>query len=170
MYQKWLKYTAVEVKTGTDENGNRLLSQFAADYKSVFNNDICPNCKSFNTNYQKFLTHTKTMEKVNNSGYVLKKKYENIPLKFGSSIYLNNQNLTDKHAKTLLENHPRGKDLFDVIPTGTQTDVVSDEVKSLVDDNTKAELVVLAESLGLEDVSGNKTEIATLIVEKQSEQ
>mgnify|MGYP001244814496 CR=1 FL=1 len=44
-----------------------------------------------------------------------------------------------------------------------------DEVQKLVDDNSKKELIALAEILQIEDVSGNKTELATLIFEKQNQ-
>ena len=117
MFEKWKEYTANDVLRQTDKNANRLLSSFARDYKKVFNRDICPSCKDFNQKFQEFLNHTKTMsQKKNNSGYVLKKMYENIPLAFGSNIYVNNQNLTDAYAKKLLKNHPRGEELFSAIP------------------------------------------------------
>ena len=113
MFEEWSKYKAEEVLKGTDGNGNRLISSFAKDYKSVFNQDVCPNCKDFNKKFQKFLNTTKAMStNKKNSGYILKKMYENIPLEFGSNIYINNQNLTDAYAKKLLSKHPRGKGLL----------------------------------------------------------
>ncbi len=163
----WGKYKAEEVLTETDKNGNRLISAFAKDYKTVFNQDICPACKDFKEKFQKYLKKIQDMSNSNkkNSGFVLKKMYENIPLKFGSAIYVNNQNLTDDYAKELINNHPRGKDLFDIIPDNVED--LSEAVIQLVENNNKGELIELAKSLGIEVVKGNKTELAELIVAKQ---
>jgi hypothetical protein len=166
----WKKYKAVEVLNEKDENGNRLLSEFARDYKSLFNSEICPNCNDFSLKFQKFIKTIQEMKNKNqNSGYVLKKMYENIPLEFGSSIYVNNANLTDEYAETLLKKHPRGKDLFDVIVEKQSADNdLPEDVQKLIDDNTKDQLLEIAKGLSIEDFKGNKTELATLIVEKQS--
>lgn len=168
----WGKYKADEVLTGTDANGNRLISAFAKDYKRVFNQDICPTCKDFKDKFQKFLKKIQDMSNSDkkNTGFVLKKMYENIPLKFGSAIYVNNQNLTDDYAKELINNHPRGKELFDIIPENVNTgkdEDLPEAVIQLIEENNKKELIELAEGLGIEDAKGNETELAKLIVARQ---
>ena len=168
----WGKYKAEEVLTETDKNGNRLISAFAKDYKTVFNQDICPTCKDFKEKFQKYLKKIQDMSNSDkkNSGFVLKKMYENIPLKFGSAIYVNNQNLTDDYAKELISSHPRGEELFDIIPENVNTNKGEDlpeAVVQLIDENTKKELVALAQSLEISIDKQNKTELAKLIVAKQ---
>lgn len=166
----WQKYTAVEVLKNKDENGNRLLSEFARDYKQIFNSEICPNCNDFNLKFQKFIKTIQEMKNKNqNSGYILKKMYENIPLEFGSAIYVNNKNITDEYAKKLLKNHPRKEELFDHIPEKQSADNdLPEEVQKLIKDNTQVQLIDIAKDLSIEDLSGNKTTLATLIFEKQS--
>ena len=163
MYKKWSKYQAAEVRTGTDQDGNRLIVSFAGDYKAVFGADVCPNCNGFDQKFINFLNATKVMSEKKKSGYVLKKMYQNIPLEFGSSIFVNNENITDEYGSELLKNHPKGKGLFDAVPK--QQDFTVD---SLVKDNNKQALVKIAESLGIEDLDGTKKELAALIVENQS--
>lgn len=117
MLEKWKKYQANEVLSGNDENGNRLISLFAKDYRSIMHNDICPSCDDFKTKYQNFIKKLETMSKVENknSGFVLKPMYDNITL-HGSNVYFRNGTLTDEQAMELLENHPKGEDLFEMIP------------------------------------------------------
>lgn len=110
----WHKYTAAVVKSGSDESGSRFLSEFARDYKAKTGKDLCPTCK-FESNYPKYLNEM-SEEKIN-SGYVLKKMYEGIPLDaFKSNIRVSNRNLTDEYAEFLLANHGRGEDLFEKMP------------------------------------------------------
>jgi hypothetical protein len=53
--------------------------------------------------------------KSQNSGFALKAMYNNITL-HGSQVYYQNETLTDEQAIELLQNHPRGEGLFDVLP------------------------------------------------------
>ena len=117
MLEKWKKYQAIEVLTGNDENGNRLISIFAKEYKVIMHNDICPSCNDFEIKYQNFLNKLEIMSKteIKNSGFSLKPAYDNITL-HGSQIYFNNANLTDELAIQLIENHPKGEELFDLLP------------------------------------------------------
>lgn len=55
------------------------------------------------------------MENQNKTKYRLKEKYNNIPLEFGSNIFVNNLNLTDEYAKKLLEIH-KAQDIFEKFP------------------------------------------------------
>lgn len=169
MLEKWKKYTAVEVQTGKDLNGNRLISSFARDYKSIFNQEICPSCKDFSDKFQKFLKKIESMEEnKKNSVFLLKKMYENIPLKFGSGIFVNNKNITDEYATHLIKTHPRGRMLFDFIPKDFENNDLSD-VEKLKKEKTGAELIEMAENLGIKNPKGSKNELASLIVAKQSE-
>lgn len=55
----------------------------------------------------------------NTSGYVLHAKYENIPLEFGSPILVNNSNITEEYAQTLLS-QDEGERYFYSIPDGAE--------------------------------------------------
>lgn len=116
----WGKYQAAEVLSGMNENGGRLISLFARDYKKTTGNDICHTCNSFIQKFNSFIQKYYTMAKdaENTCGFRLKPMYQNIPASFGSPIFVNNNNITEELALGLLKNHPRGKDLFDVIPEG----------------------------------------------------
>lgn len=115
MLEKWKKYQAKEIQSGKDENGTRLISLFAKDYKQVMNSDFCPACNDFEIKYQNFIKKLETMTTVKNSGFSLKPIYDNITL-HGSQVYYNNTNLSDESAIELLENHPKGEDLFATLP------------------------------------------------------
>lgn len=113
----WKNYKADEVKSGFDENGNRLFSLFAQDYQKVFSSEICPTCNDFPAKFQNFLN--KTIMSNTESKFKLKKMYDGIPLEFGSNIHVTNANLTDELALQLANKHPRGLELFEVYPEGT---------------------------------------------------
>lgn len=115
--ERWKKYQAKEVQFGIDENGNRLISFFAQDYKIVMGNEFCPSCNDFEIKFKNFINKLENMENVKKTGFVLKAMFENITL-FGSQQYFNNSNLTDESAIELIEKHPKGKDLFEVLPEG----------------------------------------------------
>lgn len=163
----WLKIDKVTIFNGKDENGNRYLSQFLRDYKETFNPDIinagCDRC--LEDYYQKFIKYLSTMsnEKPKNSGYVLREKYENMPLEFGSPILVNNSNLTDEMAEKMLKN-PKGKELFVKIPEKKSSGSQSELTKL-----NRSELDEMAEKLGInpEDYS-NKKEIAAAIEDVQN--
>ena len=58
----------------------------------------------------------------NTSKYRLHKKRENLVLKFGSGIRVNNQNITDDYAEQLIKNYSNNPEftmdfLFDKYPT-----------------------------------------------------
>ena len=109
----WTKYKAEDVKNGLDQNGNRLFSLFVQDYIKVFGVDVCPNCKDFPVKFQNYLNKTAMSKE---SKFQLKKMYEGLPLEFGSQVYVTNANITDENALQLIKNHPRGKELFEVLP------------------------------------------------------
>lgn len=166
----WLSIDKETIFSGKDENGNRYLSRFLSDYKKAFNPDIinagCLKC--LNSYYEK-LTKNLQMAKQEisqeNSGYVLKTKYNGIPLKFGSRVLVFNNTITDKIAKELIKNHPKGKDLFIKIPEEEQ---ISEELKVLLS-KTREELDAEAKELGIEDSFKNKREVAEAILLKQTD-
>lgn len=120
----WGKYQAAEVLSGMNENGGRLISLFARDYKKITGIDICHTCNSFIQKFNSFIQKYYTMAKdaENTCGFRLKPMYQNIPSSFGSAVFVNNKNITNELALALLNNHPRGKDLFDIIPETVEED------------------------------------------------
>lgn len=162
--KRWLKIDKATIFTGNDENGNRYLSQFLKDYQQTFNPDLinagCQRC--LEDYYHKFTKYLSTMSKDTKTEYKLKAKYEGIPLAFGSRTQVYNSNLTDEMAEELLKTHPRGKELFEVIPEKKET-AKKTKVKKLTD-HTRPELDEMAEKLGInpKDYS-NKDEVASAI-------
>lgn len=160
----WLKLDKVTIFTGTDGNGNRYLSRFLKDYKEAFPgtdpNAGCQRC--LDDYYQKLIKHISIMKTVKNeSGFVLKEKYQNIPLRFGSKVLVNNSNMTVEYGRELLK-RKNGEKLFDKIP----------EITSEKEDLTKlkrGELNARATKLGLDAKSyANIGEIAEAIEKAES--
>lgn len=166
----WLKIEKVAIFKEKDENGNRYLSQFLADYKRIFNPDVinagCDRClEDYYKNFIKHLTMSTTKEE---NQYVLKKMYNGIPLNFGSPILVTNQNMKKEYAEQLLKNHPRGADLFDKLPDGfaENTSANPDPLKAL----NRDELDKIATDLGLVPADySNKDLIKEAIKTKQEE-
>jgi hypothetical protein len=157
----WLKIDKVTIFKGKDENGNRYLNQFLSDYKKIFNakeiNAGCERC--LEDYYFKLIKHLQMGKSTNDSGYILKAKYDGIPLGFGSPILVTNANITKKYAEKLIKEHKRGVDLFDKIPAKTDLDGLN-----------RAQLDSIATDLGL--VPGdysNKVEIKQAIKDKKTE-
>jgi len=117
------KMDIAAVMSGVDPDGERYLSKFLKEYKSIFGgtvNPSCPKCLSdYLSKYKKAMA--KTVINAENSGYKLLAKYENIPLEFGSPVLVNNTNLTDEYAEKLLKRE-HGEKLFSSIPeSGAKT-------------------------------------------------
>lgn len=109
---KWQNLTANYVRTA-NVDGRRLVLDFAIDFKNKFNREICVSCISqFNADFAKYINSMS--EKTVN--YRLKGKYNNISLGFGKRGRLSNENMNDKDALFLLKHHPKGKELFDILP------------------------------------------------------
>lgn len=169
----WLDLDKVVIFKGNDENGNRYLNSFLRDYQEVFNvenlNASCSKC--LEDYYTKFTKYLSTMKTKNTSGYVLKAKYNGIPASFGSQKVITNQNITAKSAKALIKSHPKGKELFEVIPEKGSGKEGSDAkpltVASLKKNNTLAELQTKSGKLGI-NPEGKKTkdDFAVAIFEK----
>lgn len=119
---EWHKLNIGAIVSGTNPNGAPNLIQFLKDYKKEFNVEIVnPSCERCLKSYHnKFIKKYQVME--NNSQYKLHKKREGLQLKFGSSTHVNNNNITDEYALTLIERFKAIKedfklsDLFEVYP------------------------------------------------------
>ena len=113
-----MDFTTMDIATLTQSvtgKGVPYLELFLKEYTSLFGgpvNPSCPKClTAYLTNYQ---NHFKAMQ--NTCDYKLHKKYENMPLQFGSPILVNNSNMTNEYAETLLE-QPNGMRFFAEIPS-----------------------------------------------------
>tara|TARA_R110002012_G_scaffold190633_1_gene358198 strand:- start:7462 stop:8079 length:618 start_codon:yes stop_codon:yes gene_type:complete len=168
----WRTLDKDTILTGKDENGNRYLSQFLKEYERTFQPDMinagCQRC--LDDYYNKFLKYLNTMgtKKVNDSGYVLKSKYDGIPLEFGSQTFVRNSTITREQGDQLIKNHKRGAELFEKVPEPSapaDTDP-SKELKKLTRDDLNAQ----ADALGLDGASyANKDEVVQAILDKQAE-
>lgn len=98
----WLEYDIESIIGGKSSDGVPLLQLFLKDYAKEFNsttlNASCKRC--INDYLQKYKSKITIMD--SNCKYVLHKKREGIPLKFGSNIRVNNRNITDEYAKELI--------------------------------------------------------------------
>lgn len=102
--------------TGVDSSGVRHLELFLKEYKSIFSGTVNPGCSKCLTTYlDRYKKYKMKKKSENTSGYKLKKKYQNIPLEFGSPILVNNDNITEEYAKKLLKKK-NGADLFEEMP------------------------------------------------------
>ena len=164
----WREIDKVAIFTGKDEHGNRYLSQFLKDYAATFNPDMinagCQRC--LEDYYTRTIKELNTMkEPKNESGYVLKPKYQGISLEFGSNIFVTNGNITKEYGDTLLEKHPKGAELFEIVPK--KKDKTLEE--SLLD-HTRQELDAIATNKGLNPSDySNKGEIAKAISQLKTE-
>jgi len=112
-----MDFTTMDIATLTQSvtgKGVPYLELFLKEYTSLFGgpvNPSCPKClTSYLTNYQ---NHFKAMQ--NTCTYKLHKKYENMPLQFGSPILVNNSNMTNEYAEILLQ-QPDGMRFFAEVP------------------------------------------------------
>lgn len=165
----WLKIDKDTIFKGNDENGNRYLSQFLSDYKKIFSPaDINAGCeRCLNDYYQKLIKHLPTMGKdKKKKEYVLKLKYNGIPLEFGSPVLVTNANVNEEYARKLIKSHPRGKDLFDVLPDSFDSDENENPFKGL----SRDDLDKIATDLGLDPKDyANKGLVTDAIKAKQDE-
>lgn len=168
----WLKIDKVTIFKGKDENGNRYLNQFLSDYKKIFNakeiNAGCERC--LEDYYFKLIKHLQMGKSINDSGYILKAKYDGIPLGFGSPILVTNANITKKYAEKLIKEHKRGVDLFDKIPEVVLEEKKDEPKEESLNDLSRKDLDVIATDLGL--VPGdykNKKEVKKAIEDKKAE-
>lgn len=114
MIDSYLKHGKATVFRDTSKGG--LLSQFLNDYRKQFGtgklNPSCSSCRdTYWNNYENLFKMKETVQ----CDYVLKTKYNGIQLGVNGQPVRNGE-MTNKIAKELLDKHPRGALLFDVIP------------------------------------------------------
>ena len=142
MLYDWHKMNIDVIVGGVAPDGASYLKSFLLDYKQEFHVEkVNPNCRKCLADYQrKFIKKYSNME--NTSKYRLHKKREGLQLEFGSSIFVNNKNITDEYAEKLIARFKKAKedfklsDLFDIYPN----EVV--EVKEEVKEETQETQVV----------------------------
>jgi len=126
------------IATGATADGVRYLQLFLSEYRSIFSEAVNPSCNKCLNNYlTKYKNYIMSKTNQNTSGYVLKAKYENMPLEFGSSILVNNTNITEEYALKLLE-QDEGERFFASIPE-LSSDPEADRLRTAV---KKAQLKV----------------------------
>ena len=111
----WSTYNASSILNGTDENGNRLVLEFAIDYKALVGGDLCISCrKSFPFQFNKFLNYFGMKE--NKTGYVLHTKYNGLVLAPVMNDAISNARMTEEKALRFITGHPKGRALFKKLP------------------------------------------------------
>lgn len=171
----WSKLDKETIFKGNDAKGNRYLSQFLSDYQNTFNpesiNAGCERC--LEDYYNKMIKHLNMSNKnsnTKNSGYLLKPKYEGIPMAFGSRKFVYNHTLTDEIAQEMIKNHPKGKALFQNIPEKSKSKGPEEEPLKELLKLSREELNDAALALGIENPSEfqNKNQVAEAILESKS--
>jgi hypothetical protein len=108
---KWEDKSIEFIIGGTSPDGTRYLKQFLKDYSKLTGETVlnasCNNCiKDYHKKYIRKM-------KPNKSNYVLKEKYNGIPLEH--NILVTNANMTNELGEALL--NKRGAHLFSKLPT-----------------------------------------------------
>jgi hypothetical protein len=132
---KWYEMNVELIIGGKTADNVPYLKLFLIDYKTEFSietvNAACQKC--IVAYHREFIKKYSTME--NTSNYQLHKKREGLQLEFGGSLFITNENLTDRYAEKLIKRfkqiNPEFKmeDLFEVYPTNITTEVVEEEPK-----------------------------------------
>lgn len=124
---KWENTSLSVINSHSLEDGTKYLELFLKDYSILFNktnlNASCGNCiAAYHKEYSE-----KMAAQQNESGYVLKKKYVGIALKPGSSVMVNNSNITKEYGDILLKT--KGEFLFDKYPKPSKPKVAKKATK-----------------------------------------
>lgn len=163
------------VFTGKDEDGVRYLPEFLNDYQDSFLEVPEAGCrKCLVRYYEKLTSKINKMNTKNTSNFRLKAMFNGIQASHGSNRIISNNSLTDELAIELLDNHPHGEKLFDVIPDNV------DEIREAVSAGEsgsepsredqlgamkRAELNEIAEGLGLNPSDySKKADVAAAIL------
>lgn len=128
----WTKIDTDTIIGGVAPDGGKYLKSFLIDYKTEFFVEVvnasCPKCiKDY---HNEFIKKYGTME--NKSQYRLHPKREGLQLEFGSSIFVNNKNITDDYAEKLIEKYSKLREdftldyLFSHYPKETKKEVVAE--------------------------------------------
>ena len=120
--KNWKNYDPNTILNTIDKGGIKiLLNKFWDDYEERFK--IRPKCSSCQfQNYYNNMINFKETNNMNNKNFQLKAKYHGASF-FGTSF--SNISLTDQEALYLLVNHPRGKDLFSLMPENVDSMIES---------------------------------------------
>lgn len=115
MTDKYLKYSKSAVFGDTSRNG--LLVNFLKDYSKQFHTGkLTPSCGSCRATYwNNYLNLFKMNKEKVECDYKLHAKYNGIRLTINGNPIRNGE-MTNEIAKQLLEKHPHGANLFEVIP------------------------------------------------------
>jgi len=108
----WTKIDTNTIIGGIAPDGSMYLKSFLIDYKTEFSVEVvnasCPKCiKDY---HNEFIKKYGNME--NNSQYRLHPKREGLQLEFGSSIFVNNKNITDDYAEKLIKKYSELREDF----------------------------------------------------------
>lgn len=122
LHHKWYEMNVDLIIGGKTADNVPYLKLFLLDYKQEFSVEtVNASCQKCIVQYHKdFINKFRTME--NTSKYKLLAKREGIQLEFGGSIFVTNENITDRYAEKLVkrfkELNPNFKmeDLFEVYP------------------------------------------------------
>lgn len=117
MDNKWKKYDKQTIFADKKKGG--LFVSFLKDYRDEFKVEVNASCDScfqkYYTNYLNSIKPKETMKPNTDCDYELKKKYEDIYMKFNGKR-IRNRDLTNELGKEILEKHPHGKNLFSRTP------------------------------------------------------
>ena len=119
---KWHEMSLELIIGGKSSDNVPYLKLFLLDYKQEFSVDtVNASCQKCLYAYHKeFINKQKKM--ANTSKYQLHKKREGIQLEFGGSIFVTNENITDRYAEKLTKRFKeinkdfKMDDLFEVYP------------------------------------------------------
>lgn len=109
--ERWIKYD----KSVIFRNHK---AEFLKDYALYFgNNNLCASCPSKLDSYYNDFNRVFIMKlPFGDRRFIVKKKYNGLPLEFGSNIILSNANMTKDLAITFITKHSKGKNLFEKLP------------------------------------------------------
>jgi len=124
----WEEYSIEYIISAKDADNVPLLKLFLQDYTKLFSTQVNAGCfKCLNQYLVNYKQKIYKMENQNTCQYKLKPKYQNIPLEFGSNVFINNNNITDEYAEKLLERYKDAEKIFEVYPqTETTVEVVEE--------------------------------------------
>ncbi len=123
LHHKWYEMNVELIIGGKSADNVPFLKLFLIDYKREFSietvNAACQKC--IVAYHREFIKKYSTME--NTSNYQLHKKREGLQLEFGGSIFITNENITDRYAEKLVKRFKemnkdfKMEDLFEKYPT-----------------------------------------------------
>lgn len=112
--EKWLEYSQGEIFGDRSKNG--LLANFLKDYSTYFGVSVCATCiKQLNQYYQNFYKEFTMAQEEIKCDYRLKAKYNGMQIG-ANGAPIRNGEMTNEIAQRLLEWHPDGENLFDIMP------------------------------------------------------